>query len=375
MDANSSTHETPPNPPCAPTAEHPRPRRLVIPALVAAVALGVAGTGVGYAVGRGAQPDAANGSPQHGSTSTDFAPPGYDQGSGGGLADSFGGPPSQGGDPGLGTGPGTAPDGQQESGSTDTTGEASGDQLTGLVRIVSTMGFDGGAGVGTGMVLTSDGQVVTNHHVVEGATSIHATVMSTGKTYTARVVGTSDSADVAVLDLADATDLDTVSLDDDGVTTGEEVTAVGDGNGTESYLSAAAGSVLATGESITTQDAATGEGESLADLIEISSDVVGGYSGGATYDADGEVIGMTTAASSGTADIVGYAIPIATVSSIVEDIDDGVRSAAYAYGYPAFLGIALGDSTTVQDVYDGTPAADAGLEAGDTITLARGPVA
>jgi len=96
--------------------------------------------------------------------------------------------------------------------------------------------------------------------------------------------------------------------------------------------------------------------------------VVGGYSGGATYDADGEVIGMTTAASSGTADIVGYAIPIATVSSIVEDIDDGVRSAAYAYGYPAFLGIALGDSTTVQDVYDGTPAADAGLEAGDTIT-------
>ena len=117
------------------------------------------------------------------------------------------------------------------------------------------------------MVLTSDSQVVTNHHVVEGATSIHATVMSTGKTYTARVVGTSDSADVAVLDLADATHLDTVSLDDDGVTTGEEVTAVGDDNGTESYLSAAAGSVLATGESITTQDAATGEGESLADLI------------------------------------------------------------------------------------------------------------
>ena len=171
MDANSSTHETPPNPPVAPTAEHPRPRRLVIPALVAAVALGVAGAGVGYAVGRGAQPDAANGSPQHGSTSTDFAPPGYDQGSGGDLADGFGGPPSQGGDPGLGTGPGTAPDGQQESGSTDTTGEASGDQLTGLVRIVSTMGFDGGAGVGTGMVLTSDGEVVTNHHVVEGATS------------------------------------------------------------------------------------------------------------------------------------------------------------------------------------------------------------
>ena len=101
--------------------------------------------------------------------------------------------------------------------------------------------------------------------------------------------------------------------DTDGVTKGEAVTAVGDGNGTVDYLSAATGTVIATHQSITTQGEGAAAGESLTDLIQISSDVVGGYSGGATYDADGEVVGMTTAASSGTTDIVGYAIPISTV--------------------------------------------------------------
>ena len=117
--------------------------------------------------------------------------------------------------------------------STDTTSQASGSQLTGLVRIVTTMKYDGAEAAGTGMVLTSDGEVVTNHHVVEGATSIKVTVMSTGETYTAQVVGTDATDDVAVLQL-------------DGRLrarhrhhrqrrrhpTGDAVTAVGDGNGT-----------------------------------------------------------------------------------------------------------------------------------------------
>ena len=95
--------------------------------------------------------------------------------------------------------------------------------------------------------------------------------------------------------------------------------------------------------------------------------MVGGYSGGATYDADGEVVGMTTAASSGTGDPVGYAIPIPRSCSIADDLEPMASSNAdYAYGYPAFLGIGLGDGTAVQGAYDGTPAADAGIGAGDT---------
>ena len=96
-------------------------------------------------------------------------------------------------------------DGSPSQGSSgDTTSSASDAQLTGLVRVVSTMKYDGGKAVGTGMVLTSDGEVVTNHHVVAGATSVKVKVMSTGTTYTAQVVGTDTKDDVAVLQLVGA---------------------------------------------------------------------------------------------------------------------------------------------------------------------------
>jgi S1-C subfamily serine protease len=219
------------------------------------------------------------------------------------------------------------------------------------------------------MVLTSDGEVVTNHHVVAGATSIEVKVMSTGKTYTAEVVGTDAKDDVALLQLEGATGLSTVTPDTDGIAVGDDVTAVGDANGTVSYLSAASGTVLAKNQEITTQSEANVSGERLTGLLQISSDVISGDSGGATYDADGEVVGMTTAASSGSSDVVGYAVPVAKVLRIVDDLDSGVARARYDYAAPAFLGVALGDTaTTVQGVYQGTPAAKAGIEQGDVIT-------
>ena len=101
----------------------------------------------------------------------------------------------------------------------------------------------------------------------------------------------------------------------------------------------------------------------------ISSDVISGDSGGATYDAQGEVLGMTTAASTGNRDVVGFAIPIATVIRVADDLENGTQSARYAYGSPAFLGIGLGGSSAqVGRLYAGTPAAKAGIVAGDTIT-------
>ena len=348
-----------------PLQEHPARRRRVLPTAAAVLALGVGATGVGYAaaVRQGSSATTA-GSGSQGSTSSEWLPPSYAYGQYGGDTQQYGGTQE------FGV-PGT--DGQATQGqSTDTTARADQSQLTGLVRIVSTMKYAEAKAAGTGLVLTSDGEVVTNHHVVEGATSIKVTVMSTGKSYTARVVGTDPTSDVAVLQLQDASGLDTVTADQDSVATGDQVTAVGDGNGTVGYLSAAAGQVIAEDQSITTQSDGTASGESLTGLIEISSDVVGGYSGGATYDTKGEVLGMTTAASSGTSDVVGYAIPIATVLHIADDLESGVKSTAYTYGYPAFLGVGLADGTTVGQVYDGTGAADAGLAAGDTITSIDG---
>jgi S1-C subfamily serine protease len=336
-----------------------RPRR-VLPSVAAALALGLAGTGIGYAAVASGTIDRGSASSRQGTSSTPVLLPAR---------------PDPYGSDGTGTyvDPYSPYDSKADgSSSTDSTSEATGAQLTGLVRIATTMTYDGASASGTGMVLTSNGEVVTNHHVVEGATSIEVTVMSTGATYTASVVGSDATDDVAVLQLEDASGLDTVATDDDGVSTGEAVTAVGDGNGTVDHLSAATGTVIATGQSITTQSEGMATGQQLTDLMEISSDVVPGYSGGATYDADGEVVGMTTAASSGAADIVGYAIPITKVLDIADDLDAGVQQTGYTYGSPAFLGIALGSGTTVQGVYDDTPAADAGITSGDRIDSVGG---
>ncbi|MCW2762832.1 MAG: serine protease [Marmoricola sp.] len=349
--------------------------RILIPALVAALAVGAVGAGAGYAAGSH-QSTAASAGAQS-STSRQVLQPSfggrYGQGSSGGVqgVDPYGAPGSPYGGS-SGNGSGSTNGGSASTGSSDSATEASGDQLTGLVRIATTLKYDGASAAGTGMVLTSDGEVVTNHHVVAGATSIEVKVMSTGKTYTAQVVGTDAKDDVAVLQLAGASGLDTVTPDSNGVTTGEAVTAVGDGDGTVDHLSAATGSVLARNQSITTQSEGAAASENLTNLMEISSDVVAGYSGGATYDADGQVVGMTTAASSGTPDVVGYAIPIAKVLRITDAIEAGNQAAKYDYGYPAFLGIALGSGTTVQSAYAGTPADDAGIKAGDQITSVGG---
>ena len=344
--------------PVAPTPRRSGTRRLLAATAVTALVTGAAGVGAGYAglrVWQDHHPSSASASQSvpgysQGSTSWQL-PPGY----------TYGGQTP--------TAPGTQ---QQAEGSTDTTSTASGKQLTGLVRIVSTMKYDGGKAAGTGMVLTSDGEVVTNHHVVQGATSIAVKVMSTGRTYTATVVGADATKDVAVLQLQDATGLASVTPDADGISTGSAVTAVGDGNGTVDHLSAATGTVMAANQSITTRSEGSASGERLTGLLEISSDVVPGYSGGATYDADGRVVGMTTAASSGSDDVVGYAVPIATVLRVADDLENGVRSTAYSYGRPAFLGIGLGDGTTVAGAYAGTPAARVGLGQGDTVTAIAG---
>ena len=346
-----------------------RGRRAIATMTATALVAGLGGVGAGYAVGHGfgsgstSQPTVSSGSSNVTQQDQGGAVPIPGNGAwswSDGSQDGFT-VPSQPYDP-YGDG------GSSPGSSGDSTVQASGSQLTGLVRIVSTMKYDGGEAVGTGMVLTSDGEVVTNHHVVDGATSVKVKVMSTGTTYTAKVVGTDTKDDVAVLQLVGASGLDTVTTDTDGIAVGDAVTAVGDANGASSF-SAAAGTVLAKNQTITTQSEGSAQGERLTGLLQISSDVISGDSGGATYDKDGEVVGMTTAASGGSADVVGYAVPIAKVLRVADDLESGVTSSRYDYGYPAFLGIGLGDtSSTVQGVYPSTPAAQAGIEAGDTVT-------
>jgi S1-C subfamily serine protease len=346
-------HGAPTPPPPAPPASAPTSHtRTSTPRLLTAgIAVGVlvVAGGAGFALGRG------------GGAAGSRLGPGY----------GFGGqaPPSGQGD--LGGTPFAGPDTQSaapyDSSASDTPATAT--QLTGLVRISSTLKYQSGLAAGTGMVLTSTGEVVTNHHVVQGATTIRVTVMSTGKQYPATVVGTDAKDDVAVLQLTNATGLATVRTDTSAVSVGDAVTAVGDAGGSSTAFTAARGTVSSTSQSITTHSEDGRSTEKLHGLIEISSDVISGDSGGATYDDQGAVAGMTTAASTGGSDVVGYAIPIARVLQVTGDLENGVQSARYDYGAPAFAGISLkGSDTTVAGVFPGTPAQQAGITAGDTIT-------
>lgn len=252
---------------------------------------------------------------------------------------------------------------------------ASTDQQVGVVTINTTLGYQNAAAAGTGMVLTSDGLVLTNNHVIEGSTAIQVTIESTGETYTATVLGTDATHDVALLQLQGASGLSTVTLDNDnGVVEGDAVTAVGNAEGGGDLL-AAAGSVVATDQSMTASDGSS-SGETLSGLIEFSAAVVPGDSGGPLLDSEGEVVGMTTAASSSSqVTTVAYAISIEDALVIAHQIDSGAASDTVTIGYPAFLGISLASGyqgAVVAGVLDGTPAASSGLAAGDTITSVNG---
>jgi S1-C subfamily serine protease len=243
----------------------------------------------------------------------------------------------------------------------------------GIVEIDTVLQYQGAQAAGTGMVLTSDGEILTNNHVVEGATSITVTISSTGATYAASVVGTDPTDDVAVLQLADASGLPTAHLSDAGATVGESVTGVGNAGGTGT-LTAAPGTVTALEQSITASDETGADSEQLSGLIETDAAIQAGDSGGPLYGEDGMVIGMDTAASTGGA-TQAYAIPIDDAEAIAAQIVAGVDDSTIHQGLPAFLGVSLqgtAGGATVAGVVSGAPAADAGITAGDVITSVDG---
>ncbi|MCW2841653.1 MAG: septum formation initiator [Aeromicrobium sp.] len=255
--------------------------------------------------------------------------------------------------------------------------DATAAQEVGLVYITTTLDYGTGQAAGTGMILTSDGEILTNHHVVEGATAISVEVVSTGETYDAEVVGHDATSDVAVLQLDGASGLTPVTTDaDETVQVGDEVTGVGNANGDGGAASAAAGTVVALDQSITvSSETGSGESSTLSDLIEVDADIIPGDSGGALYDDDGEVVGMNTAASSGTADITGYAVPIASALAIADQIESGAPSGTVEIGNQGYLGVELSSEVTgalVAGVVDDSAAASAGLTVGSTITSLNG---
>ena len=169
----------------------------------------------------------------------------------------------------------------------------------GLVDIVSTLGDQNAEAAGTGMVVTSSGEVLTNNHVIDGATSIKATDIGNGRTYTAKVVGYDKSDDVAVIQLQGASGLTTVSFGDSSqVAVGQSVVGLGNAGGKGGTPSVATGTVTALNQSITAGDEGSGSSENLTGMIETNANIQPGDSGGPLVNSAGQVIGIDTAASS-----------------------------------------------------------------------------
>lgn len=283
--------------------------------------------------------------------------------------------------------------GSQDSGSEDPAGQdATADASTVAERVItgtvdiSTVTARGQA-AGTGMVISEDGIVLTNHHVVEGAYEIEVTDLDTGDVYGAEVLGTVPSSDVAVIQLVDrdgedVSGVDAVEIgDSDTLGRGDAVVAIGNSDGQPGNPQVAPGQVVGTGRSITAQDQGGGGSQRLSGLIEVRADIGPGDSGGPVADADGKVVGMTTAASfdqfSGSTTGEGYIVPINTAVRLAERIVSGDDSPEILRGPAGVLGVQVSAANgvagaAVMGVADGSGAEAAGVSTGSVITAVDG---
>jgi S1-C subfamily serine protease len=227
----------------------------------------------------------------------------------------------------------------------------------GIVLINTNLQYDSEEAAGTGMVINSDGLVLTNNHVIENSTKISATVVSTGKTYSAEVIGYDKTGDVALIRLEGASGLRTVPLGDSStVKTGTPVVALGNAEG-QSAIIPAVGSITGLNKTITaSDDGGSVTTETLHGMLQTNAGIVSGDSGGPLSTTAGQVIGMDTAGDSSNSQTgesltqpgqsTGFAIPINTALAVARQIAAGHGSSTISIGYPPFVGIYVSSGTS-----------------------------
>jgi S1-C subfamily serine protease len=242
-----------------------------------------------------------------------------------------------------------------------------------------------GAAAGTGMVITASGEVLTNNHVIEGATDISVTIGDSSRSYDAEVIGTAPEADVALLQVDGVSDLPTVTLgDSSALEVGDAVVAIGNALDLPGPPRVTEGAITALAQSITVSGE-DGSSDHLTDLIQTSAELQPGNSGGPLFDDTGRVIGVNTAAEltgrgsrSTSESSTGFAIPIDAVEGIVAQIQDGDEGGGVRVGPAGYLGVAIRNDSAgvsgalVSDVEPDSPADAAGLEAGDVVVSIDG---
>ncbi|BDY27691.1 S1C family serine protease [Mycolicibacterium mageritense] len=249
-----------------------------------------------------------------------------------------------------------------------------------VVRIDTVVDYQQAYGIGTGIVISPSGEVLTNYHVVQGANSINATVA--GQSFMADLVGYDRQHDIAVLQLRGAGGLPAAPIGDSkALAPGAPVVALGNAQGSNAPLTREVGTVTAFGRTVNAEDELTGSKDQIDGLFEFAAPVRAGDSGGPVVNEAGQVVGMTTAATvnfrmgpGGK----GFAIPINDAMGIAGQIRSRTPSDSVHIGPPTLLGVGVrtatrdGSGVVIQDVVRGGPAEAAGLVPGDLLTVMDG---
>jgi len=215
----------------------------------------------------------------------------------------------------------------------------------GIVIINTTLQYSSERAAGTGMVINAgNGLVLTNNHVIEGATKITATVAATGQNFAAKVLGYDVTGDIALIQLQSPSGLHAVPVGDSAkVKMGDNVVALGNADG-RSQIVPASGQITGLNETITASDqGGTVKSETLHGMLQTNAGIVSGDSGGPLVNAADQVIGMDTAGNDVSftqqQSTAGFAIPINTALSVASQIAAGHASSTISIGYPPFIGI------------------------------------
>jgi putative serine protease PepD len=246
------------------------------------------------------------------------------------------------------------------------------------VAYVRTQAFQSGrffpsSGAGTGVVLTPDGELLTNAHVVAGATSIKVTLNNETQAHDATLIGADTNADLALVKISGVSNLATAQLGSSGdLKVGDNVIAIGNALNLQGGMTVTEGIVSALNRSV---DATN---ESLGGLIQTDAAINPGNSGGPLVNSAGQVVGINTA-TSGDAQNIGFAIAIDKAKPVIDNLKRGGGSTSSSSGATqastAFLGVGVTDGSTgalVENVDPTSPAGKAGLQQGDEIVSLGG---
>ncbi len=216
-----------------------------------------------------------------------------------------------------------------------------------IVDVTSALRYNAETAEGTGFVINAaDGLILTNNHVIRGATTVTVTLTSNGREFPARIVGEDVTADVALLQIQDAAGLATAAIgNSSALLAGSPVLAIGNQAGIGGAPTVAPGVITGKGQTIQANDASSAFTETLHNMLVTSAHVAPGDSGGPLADAQGQVIGMVTAAGTSSPN-AGYAIPINAALAAARLIAVGHATPGVIIGPRAFLGVLTADASS-----------------------------